>query len=62
MIRDVQGGMTYDSRYFNTEEHSFTKTQLQQLYDDEGILAIKRPINNRLYGNVVIDSISINKI
>ncbi len=61
LIRDVQGGMTYDSRYFNADEHSFTIEQLQNLYNDDAILAVRRPINNRLYGNVVIDSISINK-
>lgn len=61
LIRDVQGGMTYDSRYFNAIESSFTIKQLQDLYKDDAILAVKRPKNNRLYGNVVIDSISINK-
>jgi len=61
LIRDVQGGMTYDSRYFNAEEHGFTLEQLNKLYNDDAILAVKRPVNNRLYGNVVIDEISINK-
>jgi len=61
LIRDVQGGMTYDARYFNHKEHSFTLDELQNLYADNAILAIKRPKNNRLYGNVVIDSISINR-
>jgi len=61
LIRDVQGGMTYDSRYFNAIEHNFTLEQLQNLYNDDAILAVKRPVHNRLYGNVVIDSVSINK-
>jgi hypothetical protein len=61
LINDVQGGMTYDSRYFMKGEHHFTISELEQYYDDSAVLFVKRPVNNRLYGHVVIGSISTNK-
>jgi len=57
----LKGGMMVDSRYFNQKEHVFTVKQLTQYYDDDVLLAVKRPHNNRLYGNYVLNEVSINK-
>jgi len=56
--KDLSGGMIVDSRYFGEKRHIFSLEKLQELYDNNTILAVKRPTNNRLYGNIVVSSTS----
>lgn len=57
----LKGGMIVDSRYFNKKEHVFTAKQRSQYYDDNVLLEVKRPHNNRLYGNYILNEVTINK-
>ena len=53
LTNDLRGGMVVDSRYFNRKSHLFSIAQLKDMYDDSTIFTVKRPMNNRLFGNVV---------
>lgn len=56
--KDIQSGMVIDSRYFAKKQYLFTFDKLQQLLNEQAILLVKRPLHNKLYGNLVINNAS----
>ncbi|WP_286265029.1 tetratricopeptide repeat protein [Thalassotalea atypica] len=58
---DIKGGMVIDSRYFNRNEHKYTIPQFQAFYRKDIVTEVLRPKSNRLFGNVVVNDVSINK-
>ena len=54
--KDIRSGMVLDSRYFNKQRYLFSGKKLLDLYDEQTVISVKRPIYNRLFGNVVISN------
>jgi TPR repeat protein len=56
--KDLRGGMVIDPRYFGQKRHQFSIEQLAELYEQNSVLMVKRPLNYRLFGNIVVSVLS----